>query len=352
MKNFTKLISVIMALSFVLCLSSCKKKQETATTTKATTTTSANANKNPLTGVSDLAADAIGKRPIAVVVQNSPASRPQWGMCSPDIIIEGLVEGGITRMLWLYSDVNKIPKVGSIRSARIDFIEMAEGFDAIFVHWGRSATADAALNNRNVDDIDGLYYSTKYFARDQARRNSGYSLEHTAYTTGEMISKGISELSLRTDIKSDYKNLLSFNKESSPAAYSSGSCSSVKFKYSNSFVYTYNYDSATKKYFSNLNGKAFCEDGGTQLSVTNVIILYFPSYSVINSKGSIDMDLTGGTGIICSNGTYETIKWEKGNTPSNPIKLYTNDGKTLKLNAGKSYIGFVPNSNSSSTVIG
>ena len=53
--------------------------------------------------------------------------------------------------------------IGSVRSARHDFLEIAEGLDAVFVHWGGSVYAYDALKQRNVDDIDGMTYSNTYF---------------------------------------------------------------------------------------------------------------------------------------------------------------------------------------------
>lgn len=84
------------------------------------------------------------------------------------------------------------------------------------------------------------------------------------------------------------------------------------------------------------------EDGGKQMEVTNVLVLYCPVKSMGDAGGCIDMDLTGGNGIYASNGTYEQITWKKGNTPASPLKLYASDGSELHLNAGKSYIGLVP----------
>lgn len=55
---------------------------------------------------------------MALVVENAQAARPQWGINSPDIIVEGEVEGGETRMLWLFADYTSVPdKIGPMRSA-------------------------------------------------------------------------------------------------------------------------------------------------------------------------------------------------------------------------------------------
>ena len=76
--------------------------------------------RNPLTGSEKFDSAAQGIRPVALVVENAPDARPQWGMTdkkySPDIILQGEVEGGITRTLWFYADYNKLPKkIGPMR---------------------------------------------------------------------------------------------------------------------------------------------------------------------------------------------------------------------------------------------
>ncbi len=102
-----------------------KKKPDADSTSGESSQSLEAADIDPLTGLSGFKAQ--GKRPIAVVVNNSKPARPQWGLFTPDIVFEGVTEAGITRMLWLYSDINKIPdKVGSLRSARHDFVEIAE----------------------------------------------------------------------------------------------------------------------------------------------------------------------------------------------------------------------------------
>ena len=102
--------------------------------------------RNPLTGSEKFDSAAQGIRPVALVVENAPDARPQWGMTdkkySPDIILQGEVEGGITRTLWLYADYNKLPKkIGPMRSARPPYIKFSELFDAIFIHWGQSSSS-------------------------------------------------------------------------------------------------------------------------------------------------------------------------------------------------------------------
>ncbi len=353
----SKLLKKIIAFSLILCLlftlTACKKDEKNEKTeTKNTTKEAPVVYINPLTGEDGLSSSAVGKRPAAVVVENAPAARPQWGLGSADITIEGLVEGGITRMLWLYSDVSSIPKVGPIRSARIDFVEMAEGFDAIYVHFGGAATAYSAMQSRGTDDIDGngqgnISGTAQYFKRDTSRSSRG--TEHTAYTTGEWLTNAISNTGVRDNIKDSYKTPFSFNEKA--ATLTGGSCTSVTLSFSQSYNHTFKYNSQDNLYYNYMNSSEMVDENGNQMGVTNVIILYFPSYYTISgTKGSIDMDLSGGTGVVVSNGTYQNIKWTKGSA-SSMLKLTDESGNEFKLNKGKSYIGLVPAANKGATNI-
>lgn len=304
---------------------------------------------NPLTGEAGFDAEKLGVRPVAIMINNAPAARPQWGLCSPDIVFEGLVEGGATRMMWVYADVDDIPKVGSVRSARHDFVELAEGLDAQFVHWGGSDLAYDAMSARGVDDIDGISYEGRYFFRDQSR---DVAIEHRGYTTGEDIVKAIRELGRRTELDPGYAEPFAFGAPGEMRALSGGSCQSVSFDFSSvsSYSHTFNYDAQEKLYYNRIGGAPMCQDDGEQMAVTNVLLLYCTVRNTGDSAGHMEMSLTSGSGVYISNGTYESIRWEKGD-PGDPLKLESEDGTELILNSGKSYIGFVPTSEEESVTI-
>ncbi len=320
---------------------------ETPATEPPTTQAVLVRNINPLTGLPGFNEAAFGKRPIAVVVENSPDARPQWGLCSPDIVIEGVVEGGITRMLWLYADVNTMPKVGPVRSARHDFVEMAEGLNATYIHWGGSQNAYDAIAIRKIDHIDGMDYSGKYFFRDNSRNVAS---EHTGYTKGESIAKGLSDLNINTELNSAYYSPFKFSAQGTPVTLSGGTCQSIALAFSSNYKHTFKFNSADKLYYNYINSKSMVEDGGKQMSVTNVIVLYCLVTPLNDYLHHIEMDLTGGNGVLAANGGYENITWKKG-APNDMLKLYSADGSELKLNAGKSFIGFVPTSQADNTVI-
>ena len=77
--------------------------------------------------------------------------------------MEGEVEGGITRMLWLYADYSDVPsKVGPVRSARTSYVRFSRFFDAVYIHWGGSHSRAGYVGGydtiaaEGVDDLDGM----------------------------------------------------------------------------------------------------------------------------------------------------------------------------------------------------
>lgn len=312
--------------------------ETTTQPTAAPTTTQPEvpSNVNPLTGLAASDAYTQGSRPYAFMVNNAAPARPQWGLCSADVVIECVVEDGITRMMWLFASLENNTKVGPIRSSRHDYVELAEGFDAIYIHWGGSPDAYTAMKTRNVAHIDGTVYSGRYFFRDASR--AGVGVEHRGYTTFDTIGKAVSDLKLRTKAKDAYTTPFTFVKGAARKPQS-GSAESVSFAYSRSFAYTFEYKSADGLYYQSLGGKPFTEDGGKQQALTNVLVLKC-DYSTIDNGGRQDLKLTEGKGYYFTGGAYEEITWKKG-IASDQLQLFAADGSALQLNPGRSYIGFV-----------
>ena len=92
---------------------------------------------NPLTGL-PIEPEYEQRRPVAVMLNNLKKAQPQLGNSQADIIYEVPAEGGITRMLAVYQSLEDVGSIGSIRSARPYYIELALGHDALYVHAGGS----------------------------------------------------------------------------------------------------------------------------------------------------------------------------------------------------------------------
>ena len=346
-----KTLSLIFALTLVVtAFTGCGGKEEEITTTEPTTVITTEppvVYRNPLTGEAGYNEELIGNRPVMVVVENHSQARPQWGLTSSDIVFEMVAEGGITRMILMYADASRLPdKIGPVRSTRHYFLDLAEGYDAIFTHFGQSTYAKTQLANHDIDNING-YVDGKYFSRDKSRNVDS---EHTAYTTKEWVNKAIADKEYRTTLKDGYTDAFSFNIDGNKVL-KDGSCVTAKVSFSSSFNYTFDYDKQENVYYSSLNGNPFMDSNGTQQNFENIVILY-TNISAISgdTKNRVNFDLSEGEGRYISNGSYEDISWKKGNS-TDMLKLYDSEGEELKLNTGRTYIAICDNSRESSNTI-
>ena len=143
-------------------------------------------NQNLLTGLATLSEGAIGKRPVAVMVNNVPKAMPQYGIDQADVIFEIPVEGDATRLMALYGDYTQVPQICSVRSCRYYFPAFARGFDAFYIHWGAD-DLEWFIDDIGVEHYDGMHNPGGLFGRDQERLNGGYALEHTSFFDGTRL---------------------------------------------------------------------------------------------------------------------------------------------------------------------
>ena len=95
-------------------------------------------NNGPVSPISGLSCENWNKRPVAVMQPADVQARPAAGFSEADMVIEmPAYTSSVTRLLGVY--LCNIPKeIGAIRSSRHDYIALAKGLDAFFIHWGGS----------------------------------------------------------------------------------------------------------------------------------------------------------------------------------------------------------------------
>lgn len=313
-----------------------------------------NSTKNPLTGEDGYNKNAIGKRPVAVVVENEYSTesvRPQWGLADADIVLEGESEYS-TRMLLFWADYTTVPEqVGPARSARPPFIRFSQLFDAVFIHAGLSHSkgnyvgADSVFENDNVDHINLLHTAEdgKYFGRDKSKTST---IEHTGFLNGTNVEDMLNHYNIPTDFTPESYTQLSFNDEVTDL--STTPAKSIQFRWGAvgkgrcPKTGTYSYDEASGKYTTTDFDSQY---GTADVKWQNLVFLLDQTSYIekSNYKGGssseiyCDYSLSGGKGVIASNGTAVEITWGVENG-----KLWMKDsaGNEVKLNPGKTYIGY------------
>ena len=339
---------------------------------------------NPLTGSLDFTEKDMQRRVCGFVVENHPDARPQVGMDdpkhSPDIILEGEVEGGISRMLWLFADYTKLPEtIGPLRSARPPYIRFSKMFDSYFIHWGMSHTeggyigANTYFKRLKTDHINAMDFPDKSeaFGRDMT---TGKSLEHTGRAYGKKIPAALKEAGFRMKPKKNTK-LKWREKNGTVSKKTCGEVTVTFSKISGSTHWTYDKEKNVYRTDSFQNNT----------ERDNLIILSDKTEYVTNAQYQghgvtyCDYKLQGGKAWIISNGTWKKIRWKRLGEIDKTLYLYqvvkkkvpkTKEEKAAeanensskdemedpdykivkeeveyKLNKGKSWIGWISSNN-------
>lgn len=296
------------------------------------------AGTNPLTG-EPMEPEYENNRPVAVMLNNLKAAQPQLGVSQADIIYEVPAEGGITRMLGVYQSLEGVGNLGSVRSARSYYLELALGLDALYVHAGGSPGAYRDIPVWGVDNLDGVRggEDAEIFWRDQERRKTkGY--EHSLLTSGEKIQEYLDLGRLRTEHREGYIYPQAFVPDGTPAGGSPAE--HVKVRFSAYKTGTFDYDAESGKYLVGQYGGAYTDGStGEQVAITNLLVLE-TGISVISgdTEGRLNVRLTGeGAGTFFCGGKSVPIQWSKADRNS-PFVYTLEDGKLLALGQGNSYV--------------
>ncbi|MBQ6685085.1 MAG: DUF3048 domain-containing protein [Firmicutes bacterium] len=293
---------------------------------------------NPLTGL-PLELDYVDDRPVAIIFNNLYQAMPQLGISQADIIYEIPAEGGITRMLGVYQTLNDVDTVGSIRSARPYFLEVALGHDAFLVHAGGSEDAYDNIRSWDVDNMDGVRggNDAKIFWRDSERKKSlGY--EHSLVTSGEKIQEYIDTTSWPKEHDSDYVYDQKFVEDGTPTEGSPAEYFELYFSHYKTGRFTY--DETSGQYRIVQYNKPYTDGNtGEQVSVTNVLVLE-TDVRVISgdTEGRLKIRTTGtGEGTYFCGGKSIPIQWSREDR-NHPFTYTTSDGTALTLEQGTTYI--------------
>ncbi len=290
---------------------------------------------NPLTGNPGFCENAVGKRPIAVMVNNIGQALPHRGLSKADIVYEVVVEGGITRMMAVFADQDHVPYVGPVRSARHYYVDLALPYNAIFVHFGGSPAGYDRIQSTGIDHIDGMTYSNDFYQDMQRAQSRGR--EHSYFISWEEISALIS----KAGISEDGETTAPFQFADQERFLSDEDAKEVFVSFSGSANSSFSYNRSTGLYDKWRNGEEHIDaDTGKVLQYKNILILYTSIGSYQGETYRREVSLSSGGGYYITNGGKEPIQWTKGNS-ANQFSFTRENGEALTVNTGKTYICIV-----------
>ncbi|MBS1402352.1 MAG: DUF3048 domain-containing protein [Oscillospiraceae bacterium] len=340
-------LAILLALALILCSGCGGPKSEKPSVSNNKTDAKNQTYYAPLTGEL-LDEEPANTRPYAVMINNIIYAQPQVGVGSADMIYEIPAEGGITRMMAIFSDLSDLEAVGSIRSLRPYYLSVALSYDAIVIHGGGSEQAYSDVKTYNADNFDGVRdakASSAIFYRDSSRGQHGS--EHTLFFHGTKVADLVQEYGFRTEHNSGYKTGLTFSDDAVSQCTGDAATIQVTFNTSKSTQFTYQSDSG--KYTAVQYNDDY-KDGATgeKVAFSNVLVLS-AAMSTVDSYGRLAVELTGsGDGYLACGGKYVPIKWSRSSI--NDCFTYTlADGTPLNLARGTTYVGVVPTNGGSAT---
>ncbi len=283
------------------------------------------------------------KRPFAVMMAADTNARPLSGISKAEVVIEmPVLTGSVTRLMGVFV-CNTPGEVGSIRSARHDFISWARSFNAVFLHWGGSQMAKEELKTGKKFDgrqigkhphIDATQNQAPYFRKSHVPRpHNGFASISKAIDTAQDM--GIQTGSV------DYRgfNFLSEKEIEERQKEVSGS---VHVGFAGKYKVRWSYNPDTNRY-SRYWGGTLATDRSTGQPVTtkNIIVFKAKSDNIQDDNGTTynTLDMYGtGDAWVYKNGREIKATWEKKNERRSFVIRKRDQEEEIQLTPGSTFI--------------
>jgi hypothetical protein len=284
---------------------------------------------------------AVSKRhPIAVMIDDLGAARPQSGLSQASVVWQAPAEGGIPRYMAIFQD--NLPKeIGPVRSSRYYYIAWAAEWRAVYAHAGGSPQAKATLaakgHGQYVYNIDEFRYSGTFFRVYRPGRFA----PHNLYTTGAKLRAAGKHQGAKDKV---YTAAWKFAPDAPLEARPYGGTISVKYPY-NAIKYTY--DRKTNTYLRTVTGEKKETDAGNKVRIApaNVIVMRM-KFGPLNDghPGAPRLEATvigSGPAWIFTNGRTIKGTWKK-TAMTKPTRFYDKDGNQVTLTIGQTFVQVIP----------
>lgn len=280
---------------------------------------------------------AVTGRPVtAVMIENSPAARPQSGLQAAGVVYEAIAEGGITRFLALFQDTRP-PYIGPVRSLRPYYIDFAAPFQASIAHVGGSPDALSIVRNGQYRDLDQFFNSGSYW------RIPTRASPHNVYTSFD-------RLDTLNQSKGYTSSLFTIWPRKADKISSTPTARTINIAISSPDYYSsYSYDKSTNSYFRSEGGaphmqlESADDKTGVQLHPKVVIALVMAYNLGPDRQHSVYADNGSGSAFVFQDGGVTQGQWNKAGT-NTQIQFQDASGAPLKLNAGQTWLTLIADS--------
>lgn len=287
----------------------------------------------PLRGTTVPAGTTLGPA-LSAKVDNHPSARPQFGLEHTDIVYEELVEGGMTRYvaIWQSTVPEVIGPVRSIRPMDPDIISPYRGIVAY--SGGQYQFVQLMRRTPVVNAIHGQANTKHTFYRVKGRpgpHDVGVRALQVIEDFGPLDAPRQNwSYALTTDASSAAK-------EGTPAPV-------VRYRFSSLMWGVWSYDPATERYYrSQANRGPDLDSAGNQLNTANIVVLRV----AVKNRSTIPTTILNTTGEawVATGGRVIHGSFTKASR-NEPIYLYDDNGFTIQLAAGNTWVELIPTTGS------
>ncbi|MBM7568065.1 DUF3048 domain-containing protein [Paenibacillus sacheonensis] len=283
----------------------------------------------PLTGLmQDHEAD---RRPIAVMVNNFAAARPQSGLPNADMVWEVLAEGGITRLVAVFQSTDAASPIGPIRSNRPYLIRIGEAYHAVLAHAGASTDAYDLLQHHGKAYLDEISNAGAYFYRESFRK-----APHNLYSNLEKLREGAAKKKYDETV-----DIPTYPWSETGAADAGVPAAEVQLHFLlKDYALSYTYDSATKLYNRFINAQPHTDlESKAQLTASNLVVIG-AKHKTYDDYGRLEIDLeSGGPALLIQLGKAVGCEWVRD---ADGVIRLMKDGQELPFVPGRTFYHVMP----------
>lgn len=289
----------------------------------------------PLTGRL-VAPELAARHPIAVMVDDHWAARPQSGFTEASVVWQAPAEGGIPRYMMIFGERDPT-SVGPVRSARLYFVQWAAEWEAVYVHVGGSPQALAALRAQGRGQL--VYDADQYSWGAYLWRTTDRSSPHNVYSDGKHLRALAAKVG--AEPLEEAKPAWAFGPDAALGLRPAGARIDVAYSFG---AFSYRYDRRSNTWRRYVNGEAQ-RDRATNAVVApkNVVVMQVAFDSLgAGQHGRLEAATIGsGRAWIATNGTVVKGTWKKASASAH-THFFDLAGKPVTLTRGQTFVQVMP----------
>jgi hypothetical protein len=283
----------------------------------------------PVSPISGVACKTWDRRPFAVMLASDAVTRDNSaGFSDADLVFEVKASSsGLPRLMAVFV-CGSPADIGSIRSAREQFVPIAQSLDAILVHWGgEHDVLDKLQSGTLIDDLDALGRGAAAFYR-----KDNIPKPHNGFTTTDKVMAQAQKLNFRLT-----SNLEPFAHKSSEPKENRPASGKLFLPYGGVSNVEYSYDSEKNNYKRVWGGNPHMDtNNGHQVAPSVIVVMRAKSSAWYSQYNKVEIEGKTGAITVYQNGKVEEGTWK--HNAGGKLEFFDKNGGVMKFVPGQIWL--------------